>query len=370
VLDAYSVNQLIVEYDAPDLIEPEGVDVISLYEQYCTPPQDAVIDPATYEITPEIYGYGFKPDDLQTLLENAYYGETVEIEFNYLVPSILSSDFTKDMFIDTLSQYQISSNIDDSKRDNNLSLSCNALNNYVVNAGATFSFNEAIGKITTTNGYSTAPVSELNGSVMGGGISQTASALYICALIADLEIIEHHNHEYAIDFCELGLDAVTDGNQKDLRIRNNTSSPIRIIAEANDGRVHIEIQGTHEVDYQIELLPQIVSKIDPMTSYQNMESNNSAGYMDGDILQKGIAGYHVKLYIEKYALDNGMLLSKEEVAQSKYAKVDEVVVRITPDVTEPPLPSEDSNATEDTEFTEPTVNTSPTDSTEASDIAA
>jgi hypothetical protein len=97
---------------------------------------------------------------------------------------------------------------------------------------------------------------------------------------------------------------------------------------------------------------------------------NHAGYMDGDILQKGIAGYHVKLYIEKYALDNGMLLSKEEVAQSKYAKVDEVVVRITPDVTEPPLPSEDSNATEDTEFTEPTVNTSPTDSTEASDIAA
>lgn len=360
VLDAYSMNQFVLEYNAPDLVEPEGVDADALYAQYCTPPQDAIIDPATYEITPEIYGYGFEVQELQALLDEAYYGETVTITFKYLTPNVLSADFSKDMFVDTLAQYQISSNIEDSKRDNNISLSCNALNDYVINAGDTFSFNEVIGKITTTNGYATAPISTLNGSVMGGGISQTASALYVCALIADLDIVERHNHEYTIDFCELGLDAMADGDTMDLRFRNNTGSPIRIIAQADGGKVNIEIVGVQNLDYKVEILPKIISKLEPMTSSQNMEEGNPSGYVDGDILQQGITGYKVTLYTEKYDLETGTLISSEEAATSEYAKLDEVVVHITPAATEP-TPGDE--VTEPTDTTDPVENTDPTEST-------
>lgn len=364
VLDAYSMNQLVLEYAAPDLTEPESVDVTALYEQYCTAPQDATIDPATYEITPEIYGYGFDPEQLQEMIDNAYYGETVEITFSYLTPAVLSSDFSKDMFVDTLAEYQISSNMDDSKRSNNLSLSCDAINEYIVNAGDTFSFNAALGKISTRNGYATAPISELNGSVMGGGISQTASALYACALVANLDIVERHSHEYAIDFCELGLDAFVDGDANDLRFRNNTNAPIRILAENDDGRVRVQILGTNNLDYEVEIISKTVSQNKPLTTYQNMEYGNALGYADGDILQKGVTGYVVELYMEKYDLETGNLLTTLRVSTSEYAKVDEVVVRIAPVVTDPTVPDDVTDPTDNTETTEPTEVTEPSQATE------
>lgn len=366
VLDAYSMNQMVVEYDAPDMIEPESVDVMALFEEYCTSAQDATINTATYEITQEIYGYGFDPDELQQMIDDAYYGETVEITFNYLIPKVLASDFADDMFIDTLSEYQNSSNMDDSKRDNNLSLACKAINEHVVNAGDTFSFNKVLGKISTKNGYATAPISLYNGSVMGGGVSQISSALYVCALVANLDITERHCHEYAVDFCEMGLDAFVDGDKNDLRFRNNTSSPIRILAETDGGRVRVQIVGVNELDYEVEIVPKVVASIDPLTNYQNMEPDNVLGYVDGDVLQSGITGYKVELYLEKYDLNTGNLLSSSQVATSEYAKLDEVVVRIAPIVTDPTVPDETTDPTDVTETTEPTDITEPSDATEPS----
>ena len=343
VLDAYSANLMVVEYDAPELTEPESVDVNALYEEYCTPAQDAILDPRTYEITPEVYGYGFDPEALQQLIDGAYYGETVEITFDYLVPKVLAEDFSDEMFVDTLSEYQNSSNLDDSRRDNNISLSCEAINEHVVNADDTFSFNAVIGKISTKNGYATAPISELNEAIMGGGISQTASALYVCALVADLEITERNSHEYAVDFCELGLDAFVDGGENDLCFRNNTGSPIRILAESDGGRIRVQIIGVNSLEYEVEIAPKVIKKIDPLTTYQNMERDNVMAYTDGDILQSGIPGYVVELYMEKYALNSEELLSSTKVSTSEYAKLDEVVVRITPvvyDPLEPSIPSD------------------------------
>lgn len=365
VLDAYAANHMEVIYSGPEKVEPDTPDVDDLYEQYCTPAQDAILDMASYEITPEIYGYGFDVQELQQAIDNADYGETISITFKILKPAIVSSDLSKNMFIDTLAEYQNSSSTDDSKRNNNISLACTALDGYVINAGDTFSFNDAIGKFSTKNGYATAPIDKFNGSVMGGGVTQTASALYVCALVANLDIMERHNHEYAVDFCELGLDAFVDGEANDLRFKNNTKSPIRILAEATGGRIRIEILGVNNLDYDVEIVPKTVSEIKPLTTYQNMDANNALGYADGDILQSGITGYKISLIMEKYDRATGTLISSLEVETSEYAKLDEVVARIAPVVTDPtePEPSDPTTPTEGTDVTGPTTVPDPSDPT-------
>lgn len=371
VLYAYSMNQMVIDYKVSEPEMPETLSAADLFEEYCTAPVDAVMDPSTYEITPETFGYGFDVDTLQKLIDEADYGETLPIiEFKFLAPAVLSSELSQNMFVDTLADYQNSSSMNDSKRDNNLSLSCDAINNHIVHAGDTFSFNKVLGKISIKNGYATAPVSVLNGNVMGGGISQTASALYACALGSNLEIVERHNHEFAVDFCELGLDAFVDGDKHDLRFRNNTGAPIRILAEATGGRVRIQIIGENKLDYKIEIATKVVSEIKPLTTYQNMEEGNATGFVDGDIIQAGITGYKISVQIERYKLDSGELLSVEDVSTSVYAKLDEVVARIVPTVTEPPVTEPTIPPTEATTPSEPTEPTNVTESTDATDPIA
>lgn len=64
---------------------------------------------------------------------------------------------------------------------NNIQLAAAALNGWYIPAGGTFSFNDAVGPRTAANGY----VSAANGrgaNVVGGGVSQVATTLYLALL--------------------------------------------------------------------------------------------------------------------------------------------------------------------------------------------
>ena len=74
----------------------------------------------------------------------------------------------------------------------NIDRAISALNGTVIVKGQTFSFNEAVGARTTENGYTFAP----NGNgvdVMGGGVSQVATTLYMALReLGDITYDEHH----------------------------------------------------------------------------------------------------------------------------------------------------------------------------------
>lgn len=125
---------------------------------------------------------------------------------------------------ETIGSYEAISQSDDDERAENLRLAAEAINGYVIEPGATFSFNEVVGDTTAERGYKEAPVlySSGLGSSDGGGICQVSTALYIAAVKADLEIVERHPHSVPSDYAPIGLDATIVYGSRDLRIKNNT----------------------------------------------------------------------------------------------------------------------------------------------------
>lgn len=136
---------------------------------------------------------------------------------------------------ETIGSYEAISQSDDDERAENLRLAAEAINGYVIEPGATFSFNEVVGDTTAERGYKEAPVlySSGLGSSDGGGICQVSTALYIAAVKADLEIVERHPHSVPSDYAPIGLDATIVYGSRDLRIKNNTDFPITIYANAS-----------------------------------------------------------------------------------------------------------------------------------------
>ena len=283
ILDAYSMNELSFVYETQEVIYPPAVTAQELFDQYCTLPQDAMLDPETYSVIPEVYGYGFQVDTVQQMLDNAQTDEPIQITMSFLEPAVLSEDLTDNLFSEILAECTVTGTNDDQGRDTNLKLSCSAISGYIIKPGETFSFLDVLGKINAEAGYTEAPICGKNGTVMGGGISQTASALYHCVLHSDLEIVEHHNHDYVTDFIELGLDAYVYTGSQDLRFRNNTDAPICIEAKASRHSVTVTLIGSTVLPYTVSIRTEILSTETPDTIKQMVLPNNSQGYVSNDV---------------------------------------------------------------------------------------
>ena len=344
ILDGYSLNELFLEYEAPQITFPSVVIAQKLFDEHCTSPIDASMDPSTYAITEEVYGYGFDPNLLQQMLDEADYGENIDIYLGFLTPAVVTSDLTQGLFTDTLAQYCSIAETSISERNNNIQLSCQALEQLVIEPGETFSFNKALQTVSEAAGYQIAAVSTHNSAALAGGISQTASALYYCALLANLDIIERHSHQYAVDFIDLGLDAYVDGSFRDLRFRNNTSSPIRITTASENGTVTITLKGVNTLGYKTNIQTEIMEQEDPMISYQIPTGPDAQSYRDGDTMVSGIPGYFVSVSMEKIDLATGVILSTQPVSTSLYEKKDTVLAQIAPppptEPTETVIPTE------------------------------
>ena len=241
------------------------------------------------------------------------------------------------MFQDTLSSYTTMSNAG-ADWSTNLKLVCDLLNGTIVKSGDEFSFNQLIGEPTAENGYTTVKtyVGKSYREVVGGGISQVASTLYNCVLMADLDVLERHTHSYAPTFVEAGFDAEVFFGQSDFRFRNSTEQPIRIDASLIGNTLTVSIIGTDKRDYTVEIIYKVDKVKDTTTVYNTMTENNPGGYKDGDILVQPITGYDVSTYMRKYSKDTGTLISETLITTSAYSKLDKVVVKIDMPVTEPP----------------------------------
>ena len=340
VLDAYSLNQLSITYEAPARTEPEQPDAQKLYAQYCIDPQDATVNEVTFVVTPEVYGYGFDPEELAQLIAHAEYGQVIELELGFLIPHVTKDDLAGELFLDLLGSFtSINEENNSDDRNTNLQISCEALDGYVIKADEEFSLNALLGRLTADKGYKKAPaiVGGTEVSTLGGGVSQTASALYYCALLADLEILERHNHTYAVNFVPLGFDANVDYGSQDLRFRNNTGNPIRIAASASDGVVVIKLEGTDKLPYKVELKSEVITELAPETVYQTMAKDNVLGYVDGQVLVEPITGYVVDTLMNRLDKNTGVVLSSKSIDITHYSKRDQQVVYIEPD---PTLPTE------------------------------
>jgi len=261
VLQAYSkVDFTPIEFAYTETA-PDPIDLQALFDSNCTAPVNAKYDEEAGELVKDISGYGFVVEDVQAMLDEAEEGETIEVVFEELEAETTLDDLKGYMFQDKLSSYD-SPHTAIYNRTRNLELACEAINGTIINDGEIFSFNKIVGERTAAKGYKAAAV-YVSGDTedqLGGGVCQVASTIYLCALMADLEIVERACHYFQVTYVPMGMDATVYWGSLDFQFKNNTGYPIRIDASVSDGKVHIAIYGTETKDYTVKMTYEVTSR--------------------------------------------------------------------------------------------------------------
>ena len=133
----------------------------------------------------------------------------------------------------------------ESDRQNNITLTCNTLNDTIVNNGTTFSFCDTVGKATTSKGYKKADVYQ-DGEViqaLGGGNCQVSTTLYNAVLkVQGINVTERHNHSNTVPYIEKGQDAAVSYGSYDFKFVNNTGYDLKIKASNDENSIYIIIR--------------------------------------------------------------------------------------------------------------------------------
>lgn len=120
----------------------------------------------------------------------------------------------------------------DPNRQNNISITCNTLNDTIVKKGDTFSFCNTVGQATSNRGYKEAKIFDNNGKVkqgLGGGNCQISSTLYNAVMaIPSLVVIERHPHSNKVPYIQSGKDAAVAYGSYDFKFRNDYDYDIKI----------------------------------------------------------------------------------------------------------------------------------------------
>ena len=212
-------------------------------------------------------------------------------------------------------------------RTNNLELACEKINDKIVLAGETFSYNKTLGARTIADGYKEAKVYE-NGEVVdgiGGGICQVSSTLYNSVLMANMEIIERKNHQFVTSYTPAGRDATVVYGQTDFKFKNTRTYAIKIKATCSNGIITISIYGIkEEIDCTVSFSTETISTI-PYTVKYIDDSTLTAG--TEKVKQIGANGMITETYIIKTL--NGTVVSKELLSKDTYNAMQRIILKGT-----------------------------------------
>lgn len=294
IREAYLAGSFHVDLSgAANELTPEALDLNAVREQVAAAPVNGSFDPKTNTVTPGSYGLDFDVEAAQKLLDAAKPGQTVEIPMEYVTPDIIGQEV---YFQDILGFCQTPHG-NNEQRTTNLKLACATLNGVVIQPGEVLSYNDTLGQRTAENGYQPAPAYSGTKLVntIGGGICQVSSTLYLSSLYAEFEPVDRVSHGYPANYMPVGLDATVSWGTPDLKIRNTSEFPVKIVAEEADGFVRIWLMGTEVRDYYVRM-----------------------GYT--------ASGHYAKSYTVKYDRETGEKISREACQLSSYFTDDMNVV--------------------------------------------
>ena len=314
-------EDLILDY-SPKEYEGEDVDIDMLFDLINSEPISSVYDPQTLSATPSSEGATFDLEAARVKLNNAGERDIVTIPIIRLLPEISQEELNALLFRDVLAE--ISTNIaGSSNRYHNIVLASSFIHDRVYNPGEVFSFNRVVGRRTADRGFRMAS-GFLSGRVvdmLGGGICQVSSTLYVATLMANLEIVERRAHGMPISYLPLGQDAtVAYAATIDYRFRNSSEFPIRIEMEIIGRTLTARIIGTRLEDYRIVLRTAVISTTPIETVVQE-----SADVYSEEVYRAGAAGAVADVFKRFYDGD-GNFLREELVGRTTYRMVTRIVL--------------------------------------------
>jgi vancomycin resistance protein YoaR len=172
------------------------------------------------------------------------------------------------------------------QRIHNLLLGTSKFNGVLIPKGATFSFNETVGDISSSTGYQPAYIIKEGKTVLGdgGGICQVSTTLFRAVLNTGLPISEYHSHAYRVGYYENdakpGLDATVFGPTVDFKFINDTPASILIQTTADEENHKLSFKFYGKKDNRAV---QLTSPI--LSSYT---SAPEARFQDDPTLKKGV----------------------------------------------------------------------------------
>ncbi len=342
-----------------DTVSYDAVDLDTIYREMCVEKVDAYYDEEAHEIVPEQAGYGFDLEAARQQLALAEDGETVQIPFGTIEPEVTAAELEQEMFGTELAYYE-SPHTAIAARTNNLELACEAINGTILNPDEVFSFNDVVGERTAEKGYLPATVYATGGASenqLGGGVCQVTSTVYMCTLLANLEVVERTEHMYVVTYVPMGMDATVYWGSLDYKFRNSTSSPLKITAVVEDGYVKIGFYGVKDNEYTVDLHYTTLSS----TPFKTVDQDGNEISINGSTVtmvdEEGVThtgtlgsrtvspytGYNVMAYRDVYDAE-GNLISSEET-YSVYIKRDQVY-QVTYNPVEPEEPEEPEEPTD------------------------
>ena len=306
--------------------DPTPIDIDKIHSEIYKEMKNAYYTKDPFTIYPEVEGVDFNVEEAKALLA-AEDKEEYTIPLTITKPTVTTNDIGTEAFPDKLGTCTTRYDARDTDRTTNLKLACEKLNNKVVLAGETFSYNKTLGERTIAAGYKNAKVYE-NGQVVdgiGGGICQISSTLYNAVIDANLDIVERRNHQFVTSYIAAGKDATVVYGTTDFRFKNTRKYPIKIIATVQNGIATISIYGIkEEVEYDVTLEVKQISTI-PYTTKYIEDSSLAVG--TEQVKQKGTNGRKTETYLVKRL--NGTVVSCEVISRDTYNAMQRIVVRGT-----------------------------------------
>ena len=305
---------------------PEPIDVDKIHSEVYKEMQNAYYTKDPFEIHPEVEGVDFNVDEVKAMIA-AEDKEEYTVKLTITKPTVTVNDIGTEAFPDKLGTCTTRYDERDTDRTTNLKLACQKLNNQVVLAGETFSYNKTLGERTIAAGYKNAKVYE-NGQVVdgiGGGICQISSTLYNAIVDANLETVERRNHQFVTSYIAAGKDATVVYGMTDFKFKNTRTYPIKIIATAQNGIATISIYGNKEaVEYDVTLEVKQISTIPKTTQYVE---DASLPVGTEKVKQSGANGVKTETYLVKSL--NGKVVSRELVSRDTYNAMPKIILKGT-----------------------------------------
>lgn len=208
------------------------------------------------EFRPEVVGVKIKKEELKERIEEALEmnEEKVEVEVEIDEPEIKAGEINDLGIVELVGKGESTFYHSISGRVFNVALAASRINRRLIAPGEVFSFNEAVGEVSTGTGYKTAYVIKDGRTILGdgGGVCQVSTTMFRAALSAGLPIVERRAHSYRVGYYEQdakpGFDATVYAPSVDLKFENNTGKYLLIQTKTDtiNHTLEINLYGTDD----------------------------------------------------------------------------------------------------------------------------
>lgn len=268
-------------------------------------------------------GLRIDPEATFKSLPMFYTGEkkiTVSIAADYESVNVNPADVMDLTELGIFSTYFNANNVN---RSSNLRIAASALDGAVVPPGREFSFNIAVGPREFSTGYKEAMIilqNEFKPGI-GGGICQVSSTLYNAVLLANLPVVERHNHSVAVAYVPTGTDATVTYQAKDFRFKNDTASPICIKTTVQGGKLTVQIFGNRSPAVKVKLEREVFG----VTDFKEIRKDDPEMALGEErVDHEGVKGYYVRAYRVVYN-EEGQLIKRELLSSDVYKPLDKLI---------------------------------------------